>query len=264
MAKRSGANAEKSRSKKREKISNAKPGRFVLLVVLIAVAGFYGSKGLKKLDLTSKVLPMIEVRSVEIIGANRLDSLSLVDAVGIDSGTTVLSADRADILSRLEEFPGIKSVKMGSRFSKKMKIKVVEREPVAFAIIDGSLYFMGEDGVIWPFTSGGYWEIPVVTGLNDMITEEGVRRIVDRDSSRFFGIVKSFKNELINRPVSFDLSNQDRITVRFNGLEPLVRFSNNPKNRIQNMRGILKKLRSDDVEVRHYIDLSYKNVAFFR
>ncbi len=264
MAKRSGANAEIKRAEKRDQISRVKPGRYIVIIGLVLTAAYFSVKALKKVDFVSKIAPIIEVEGIDIIGIKQLDSIALADAAGIDSGMTLLSADRKELLAMIRSFPGIASASLGFPFSKRVKVTVVEREPIAFTIIDGRLYFMAEDGVIWPFTSGSYWEIPVLTGVGDTLCDDGVHRITERDLSRFSGIVNSFGSEKWNRPVCFDLSNRDRITVRFNGLVPLVRFSNNPENRMENMRGIIQKLRNDDVEVRHYIDLSYNNVAFFR
>jgi len=264
VAKRVGANAELERSQKSEKIASFKLGRWIIIVVLIAVAGKFGFDAIKKFDIMSKITPVIAVEEIDIIGTNLLDSLSLADAVGIDSGMTLFSADREAVELRVMEFPGVESVQLGSRLSKKLKITIVERQPVAMSVIDGSLYFMSSGGTLWPFTAGEYWDVPVLTGAQDSIYEDGYRRVVERDLNRFTGIMRSFSTDQNHFPVAVNLENRDRISIRVTGFDAVVRFSNETTNRIENMRAIMEKLRRDDVEVRHYIDLSFKNVAFFR
>ncbi len=264
MAKRVGANAELQKSQKSEKIASFKLGRWILIVVLVAVASKFGFDALKKIDIMSKVTPVIAVEKIEITGAKVLDSLSLAEAVGIDSGMTLFTADREAVEQRVMEYPGVASVKLGSRMSKKLKITITEREAVAMSVIDGSLYFMSSTGTLWPFTAGEYWDVPVLTGARDSIYDDGYRRVIERDLNRFIGIMRSFSVDQSHFPVAVNLENQDRISIRVTGFDAIVRFSNETTNRIENMRAIMEKLRRDDVEVRHYIDLSYKNVAFFR
>ena len=261
---RVGANGSKKREQRIEKVTKLKLGRIFLIIFVLSALVIFAKKEIEKIDLMAKIAPAITIDSLEIKGCVALDPNVLKDYVALDSSVTILSSKREEIRDELELFAGVKSVKLGSPFSKVLTLTVFEREPIAFAIIDGSIKFVDSEGYLWPFTSGKYWEIPVITGVSDSVDERGIEILKSRDLSRFNKIYNSLENERVIKPIRFDFANRDKIVIQFNGLDYLVKFSNDPGNRITNMWGVIKRFQIDSVDVHHYIDLSYKNVAFYR
>ncbi len=265
--KRTGANASRKKEQNREKIlthvPRVKPGRLVLILIVVSAIGFYGYKFLKSGKIKTMIAPVIVSEGVVINGTVSIDSMTLVLAAK-DTAMTISPKKQHAALKRVREVPGVISAHAGIPFSKVLTISIKERIPVAFVVFQGNLYFMSFDGYIWPFKAGGYWDFPVISGVSCRVSKSGIHRVSDNDLKRYNSIQSTFKKVKDFRPVGFDLSNPDRISVRFNGIEPTIRFGNSPENRLENMNGILEIVRRDDVEVRHYIDLSYKNVAFIR
>lgn len=264
---RTGANAIRKKEQAKEKIlthvPRIKPGRFVLLAILLGVAGYHAVKFVKSGKIGAMIAPVVASGGIEIKGVVTLDSLTVINAAK-DSNMTITPKAQKAALERVKNIPGVASASLGITLAKKTTFTIKERTPVALAVFNGSLYFMSSEGYIWPFKAGSYWDFPVLTGVTCKVSKKGIYRISDNDMKRYRSIMDTFKDEKEIRPVGFDFGNPDRISVRFNGIAPTIRFGNDPQNRLENMNGILEIVRRDDVEVRHYIDLSYKNVAFIR
>jgi len=265
--KRTGANASRKKEQTRDKIRThvprVKSGRLIIILALVGFAGYKAVQFVRSGQIGMMISPMVKAEGVVISGISTLDSL-LVATTAKDSAMSITPKSRNRSLKKVVDIPGVASARLGMPFSKTTEIVVKERIPVAFVVFRGSLYFMCAEGYIWPFKSGNYWDVPVLSGVTCSVLKNGVRRISDADMKRYQSILETFKDSKEIRPVGFDFSNPDRISVRINGITPTIRFGNEPTNRLENMNGILAIVRRDDVEVRHYIDLSYKNVAFIR
>jgi len=265
--KRTGANAQRKRevhvTKIRTTVPHVKPGRLLLLLVVLGFAGYKVVEFAKSGKIGAMVAPMVASNGIVLKGVATIDT-SVISSVLSDTGLTISPRSQKRVLNLVRELPGVASAQLGFSLSKQIVITIKERVPVAYVVFKGNLYFMSQDGFIWSFKPGSYWDFPVLSGVTCSVSKSGVRRVVEKDMNRYESILKTFENQKGIRPVGFDLSNPDRLSVRFNGIAPTIRFGNDPEKRLENMNGILEIVRRDDVDVRHYIDLSYKNVAFIR
>lgn len=266
MRKRKGANAENA-TNSGKKPSSIKIGRYLIIAVIITAFYKTGVTQLKKLKIVERISPAIELTGVEVSGFDHLDSALIVDVAGVDSGTTLLDAELSKIKERVLELGGVKDVSVKISFKKEVLIKVVEREPKAFVVLNGELYFTDETGAIWRFVTGSYREIPVVVGVDDSIGENKTHYL-DRKSQISFNDLSANFNASAksgNRVTLYDFSNPDMVTLQLNGLEPAVRVKRDVgKNTIENIEKIIELLKKSDVTAREYIDLSYNNVAYIK
>lgn len=265
MAKRLGTNKSKKLQARKEKLAKLHIGRYVMIVFAIAILYQPSKMLVKKINISEKIKPFISMHSVTIKGCKNLDSTKIYELLELDSTITILSKDRERIKKEVLHYPGVESVKLNNALSKKLVITVKERKPIGISIYDNTPVFIDSLGAVWDFQNGKYWELPVVTGLKiESDSLSGNLTVSSKELKRFMDIYNTFNGVKENPPIRYDLSDKDMITIKFNGLEPMVRFSSNRKHRVENMRGVIYKLQSSDITAKEYIDLSYNNVAFIR
>jgi cell division protein FtsQ len=110
------------------------------LVVLAMLAALYGMF----------FTPMFKVESVEIIGAQRLTSEDINQALGL-YGELIFAINPAQVQERLEAaFPELASFELAVGLPRTIALSVVERTPVVAWVQDGQETWMDTEGIGFP------------------------------------------------------------------------------------------------------------------
>lgn len=266
MVKRVGTNEALQRQVQSEQISKKKPGRVILLIALMIGSLYYGYK---KIDINwfkGKVKPFVSVKGVNVEGCIDVDPAIIVDAFSLDTTQTVTEVNTDSLKKIIESINGVDNVEMKMGLSRVLHIKVTEKIPVAFAIIEGALYFTDAKGELWPFKPGAYRDIPVIIGVQDSLTENGTQCFIKEDLKRFKRVTGLFEEAgRLNSLLTLDFTERDMVTLSMKGIEPNIRIASYPEEYvIKNIDALFSYIKRKELKVKEYIDLSYRDVAFIR
>ncbi len=199
MAKRIGANkrAQLQAQGRSEKRSRKRSGRgvirLVLLLGILAGAGYAGVQGVRACLRRLDGLEVLGVRRVVITGAERVDSAAVLDSARIEPGTPLHRIGGREIRRRIEKFAWIKKVRIGRRLPGSVVLHITEKKPVAY-VNAGGIYVMDEEGRLHRMEAGYFDDLPIVRGVRDSLVENGGRHIKKSD----FDMLKEFRREVKN------------------------------------------------------------------
>jgi cell division septal protein FtsQ len=138
----------------------AKLGLGVLLVLGTAGATVFGGY---RLALGSS---QFAVRHVELDASRRSSEREVLEQAGVRMGDNLLALDIRAAEQRLLSNPWVRSVNIARKLPHTLRVQLVEREALALASLDGSLFLVeasGEPFKAWQEGDGG--DLPVLTGV---------------------------------------------------------------------------------------------------
>jgi cell division protein FtsQ len=138
-----------------------KPVLAVVLVVALLVGGIW-------LVFFSSYLA---VQGVQVTGTQHLRPAQVERAAAVPEGDPLARVDLDRIRTRVESLAPVKSADVTRQWPDKVRIAVVEREPVAVVEIGGQLRGMDADGVVFRDYAKAPADLPRVTTLADTGTE---------------------------------------------------------------------------------------------
>lgn len=90
----------------------------------------------------------LTVKSVEVEGRKRVSRESILEALGVQRGSPTLAFDLAAAKARLEALPWIRSAAVERRLPDTIRVRLVERRPLAFWQRRNKLVLVDGEGVI--------------------------------------------------------------------------------------------------------------------
>ncbi len=125
--------------------------------------------------------PRFAVRNVDVKGNRHHSGGELARMAGVEMGKNLFTIDTADAERRLLESPWIRSARVGRVLPGTLSIEVSEREAVAAAIVEDTLYLVTAEGE--PFKAvedKDPSDLPVITGVGARDLAIDRARAVDR------------------------------------------------------------------------------------
>lgn len=138
----------------------AKLGLGVLLVLGTAGATVFGGY---RLALGSS---QFAVRHIELDASRRSSEREVLEQAGVRIGDNLLALDIRAAEQRLLSNPWVRSVNIARKLPHTLRVQLVEREALALASLDGSLFLVEASGE--PFKAwqeGDVGDLPVLTGV---------------------------------------------------------------------------------------------------
>jgi cell division septal protein FtsQ len=114
--------------------------------------------------------PYFEVQQVRVQGTETLDRRALVQVSGL-LGESMFKLPVSDVRSRLHDVPQVRSVSIHQTWPNTVTLKIEERVPYAYWVVDGRAYTVDVEGVV------------LATG----VPSGPAPRIVEPDSTRIMG-----------------------------------------------------------------------------
>ena len=114
-----------------------------------------------------------EVKKFSVSGLKHMDENQLLAKAGFEAGTNVFRVDLRAIRERVEQLPWVRHAMVERVFPDQIIIKVIEREPIGLARIQGEIYQLDIDGKIldpdparsWAGGFAGGSNFPILDGL---------------------------------------------------------------------------------------------------
>jgi len=140
------------------------PALLRVTLAVLAVAGATGTVGLLyQWALTSTAF---ELRTIQFSGLHRATEGELTKAAGLAPGVNLFELDSDATAKAMGSHPWVKSVAVRRNFPSRVRVDVVEHQPVALASL-GDLYLVDADGE--PFKRaqpGEAVDLPLVSGVD--------------------------------------------------------------------------------------------------
>ena len=117
--------------------------------------------------------PYFALSEISISGNGRVPAGKILEAAGIEKGINIFTFNMREAGRRIEEIPWIRRVHIEREFPDTIRIRVVERRPVAMIEV-GGFYYVDEEGYIFAAAdSVSGWDYPVLTGIDKESLLEG-------------------------------------------------------------------------------------------
>jgi cell division septal protein FtsQ len=109
--------------------------------------------------------PRFEVQKLSVSGLKRVEENQVLAKAGFEVGTNVFHVKLEKIRERVEELPWVRHALVERVLPDKIMIKIVEREPIGLARINGDVFQFDIDGKILDPDSGSGSSFPILDGL---------------------------------------------------------------------------------------------------
>jgi cell division protein FtsQ len=109
--------------------------------------------------------PRFEVKKLSVSGLKRVEENQIIAKAGFEVGTNVFRVDLQEIRKRVEELQWVSHATVERVLPDQIIIKVVEREPIGLARINGEIYQFDSDGKIFDPDPVRDSSFPILDGL---------------------------------------------------------------------------------------------------
>lgn len=134
-----------------------------VVVTLIACIGLYNS-------------PLFTIRTVEVVGVDHITAGSVLKVARVPSDATLIRFPAEDVAARVAVDPWVESVSVSRVFPSGMRIRVVERVPVAIVDAGASMWLIDRAGsVIATASADASVAVPTITDVPGLDLKPGRR-----------------------------------------------------------------------------------------
>lgn len=131
----------------------------VIIILTIVVISIW------QLNIYITTSPYFALAEVELIGNKHLNQKKIMEIGDIFIGENIFKINIDNLEKRLLKNPWIKEVELTRRLPRYLKIKIVEKNPVAI-VFDNLWYFVENDGsIIKDISPDEYQSLPFITGI---------------------------------------------------------------------------------------------------
>ena len=129
-----------------------------LVVTALAVAGFVAWDWARQTTL-------LATRTVEVVGAHRVDGAAVRTATAVELGTNLFAVDVAATEARVASLPGVRRAHVVRHLPDRVTVLVEEREPYALVNAGGLHWVDAEGYLVASDTRPGATGRPILTGV---------------------------------------------------------------------------------------------------
>ncbi|HEY2379724.1 MAG TPA: FtsQ-type POTRA domain-containing protein [Terriglobia bacterium] len=133
----------------------------LLFAICLIPAGWAAYSAIVYLTTDSR----FEVRKLSVSGLKRVEENQVLAKAGFETGTNVFRVKLDKIRDRVEQLPWVRYAMVERVLPDKIIIKIVEREPIGLARINGEVYQFDSDAKILEPDPVGGTSFPILDGL---------------------------------------------------------------------------------------------------
>ncbi|HZI96557.1 MAG TPA: FtsQ-type POTRA domain-containing protein [Actinomycetales bacterium] len=126
--------------------ARARTARWVALRPLLAATSVAGAVAL--LAWVVLATPLLAVRSVEVVGTERVPSAEVAALADEDLGTPLARVDTGALADRVEDLAMVRSAEVVRAWPSTLEVRVVERVPLAAVPSPGGIDILDAEGVV--------------------------------------------------------------------------------------------------------------------
>jgi len=110
--------------------------------------------------------PLFAIDQIQVEGCRLVDEEVVRTLSNVRKGTSLLKLNIGNVSRRLEAHPTIQNATVVKRFPRCLALAIRERQALALVPIQGSLYYLDRQGVVFHRTRpGDQLDLPIITGL---------------------------------------------------------------------------------------------------
>jgi cell division protein FtsQ len=184
-----------------------------LLLAVLAVGATVGGRFLLRCALED---PGCGLNRVMVLGTELRDPEKIVERVDPFLGHPLLELNLNRIRRAVEKDPWVSRAQVTRVWPDCVRVEIVERVPVALALLDGEPWLAASDGTLLdPFLPGG--PVPALPEITGLPPGEGAREAALRRGARALEALDRETPELAPSALSLDLTDSRRIELRLEG-----------------------------------------------
>lgn len=196
--------------------------------------------------------PLLEVRNVELRGAEHTSGEEVAEVMDLGSGNNILRLSTDEVRDKVESLPWVKKATVARVLPGTLRIRIEEREPAMALSLGAAHWIVDESGRV--LESGKQGELPVLAGAD----VSGIKVGMDIEADQLVGglrVYRSLSSDVQSKVAAIFAPTPERITlaledgsqVRFGAAELLAAKSSV-------LRSLLQRLERDGTAA-SYIDL---------
>jgi cell division protein FtsQ len=136
-------------------------GRVVLLAAVVGALVWVAEQTVRY----AHTADAFAIREISIEGNRQLDDIDVRRAAHLQIGSNIFEISSQDARNHLLQHPWIEDAKVARRLPGRVRIEVVERNPVALVALD-QLYLVSDDGAVFKRLGvDDPVDLPVITGI---------------------------------------------------------------------------------------------------
>lgn len=273
MARRVGINRRLGLKKKKpsRKKTGGRLGKLVFslirLLLFVSVIGMLGFLSFKHLLPYIKDSEYLKVEKIIVKGVSQLDTSEVISLIKDVKGSFLFDINKNEIRQNILTNPWVKEVFIRRWLPGQLIINIRERKPLALVNF-GQVYLVDDRGYLWQLKPNAYWNLPLVSGLQDTLSSElqGHRLKAEalvRLNSFLEEINSLIKNNDIPHISQIDFRGNEIVYLSFSS--SLITISLNRKSMDKNLKHlpeILIRIKDKVENQPHHINLCFNNVAY--
>jgi cell division septal protein FtsQ len=252
------------RARKKRALRN---GILYIAFILLLTAGAYGYKWLD--HFMQERLSDFKLVDIEIKGNHILSRSDILSQCGLQPGEGQLLAVKAALVEeKLRQSHYIKAVSVVRSLPSKLRITVLEREPIAF-IYGRGLNLIDEEGYLMPVPAKRIrWNLPHIIGIKESLGNLG-EKTTSAQALKGVEIVTHMRMtpSALNEMVSdIDFSNRDYLRLRLirGGAEVRIDEQDYALHLFILRQYLEKYLQWDDLNNIKYVDVRFNNQLIYK
>lgn len=185
---------------------------------------------------------LLDVRTVEVAGADSADEAAIEQVAVREVGTPLALVDGSEVAARItEEVPAVKSVDIDRGWPHTLNVNVTSRVPALAVREDGGFRLLDMEGVVIRTTSSAPKDVPTVTADDGAeVSGHGVR------AAR--GMLEALPEDMRERVRDVTVDGADQVSFRLGGTTIVWGDAESPKVKVRLIPILLEK-KPDIIDV---------------
>ena len=154
----------------------AKLWKALQATLLVAVLSLVGAVTYTTVQYL-RTSPRFDVTKVVVLGWQRVTETQVLNQADVPNKANVFSVDLDGIRERVEKLQWVRHAIVQRVLPDTITIKIIEREPVGLARIDGQIYQFDTDAAVLDFDPSTGINFPILDGLQPKDVEGNLRRV---------------------------------------------------------------------------------------
>lgn len=197
--------------------------------------------------------PLLNVRDIVVVGGRNVDSSDVAAAAGLDPDDNLLLVSPADVASKVEDLPWVRTAKVDRKLPGTVRVRIEERRPAVVLSVAGEQWTLDPGGMVLTDGSAGKG-LPALAGMSPGAVTPGapVDSLEVRDALAAW---RSLSPRIRSQVAAILAPTPERITLSFvDGTQ--VRFGAARALRAKNevLGALLAQVRSEGGSAK-YIDI---------
>ncbi|MEJ2543015.1 MAG: FtsQ-type POTRA domain-containing protein [Calditrichaceae bacterium] len=234
---------------------------YIMIIAALSLAAY----GYQWIDTyLQESLTTFKLVDIEINGNDILSRAEVLNLCGLEEdGSQLLTIKPPDVVKRICNSPYVKAANAVRSLPSKLRITILEREPVAF-IYGRGLNLIDEDGVLIPVPrTSSRWNLPYISGVDESLGALGHKTVSEKamqgvEIVSYMRMIPSSLNEMISE---VDVSRDDYIRLKMirGGAEVRIDKGNYQENLFILNQYFEKYMEWSQLPAFEYVDVRFKD-----